>query len=132
MSSTAKSSGRHNNTHKSSSITSKSSQRRSKSMADNDIPMMTKKVRISQEKLLALTRKAYNNSGADNKCEAKSLHLLCRVVNAQFTPSGNNNQSPNSLCTLQSKFEDKFNPSSEAWKHAFILVISFLKKYLQQ
>ena len=115
-----------------SSTETKLKQRKSKNRITNDtIPYMSKKVKISQEKLLAKTKQVYNSSGADNKCEAKSLHLLCRAVNAQFSllNSNNNNSVSNSLYTLQSKVEDKFNPSSEAWKHAFILVISFLKKY---
>ena len=124
----ANTSGHSSSAYKASSTTSKSSHHRSKNINQNEIPLMNKKVTISQEKLLALTRKVYNNSGADNKCEAKSLHLLCRAVNAQFA-SSNDNQTPNSLYTLQSKFEDKFNPTSEAWKHALILVISYLKKY---
>lgn len=126
----ANNSGHHSSSHKASSTTSKSSHRRSKNQAQNNNNLMINtKVTMPQEKLLAMTRKVYNSSGADNKCEAKSLHLLCRVVNAQLNSSNNDNQTPSSLYTLQSKFEDKFNPSSEAWKHALILVISYLKKY---
>lgn len=127
--SSASVSSHHNNDLRSSSTRSKSSQRHFQNQIQkDDIPYMSKKVTISQEKLLAKTKKVYNRSGADNKCEAKSLHLLCRAVNAQFSLS-NNSTASNNLYTLQSKVEERFNPSSEAWKHAFILVISFLKKH---
>lgn len=95
-----------------------------------EIPLMSKKVKISEEKLLKLTRKAYNKAGADNYFEGKSLHLLCRAVNSQFSnDSKKGKKDPNLLFTLQSRVDDRFNPHNEAWKQAFILVISFLKKY---
>ncbi|OHT17628.1 hypothetical protein TRFO_00897 [Tritrichomonas foetus] len=83
-----------------------------------NIPLISKKVDISEEKLLKMTRNAYDRSGADNYCEAKTLHLLSRAISHSKKPE---------LATLQPNIRVK--AESDAWKQAFILAISFLKKY---
>ena len=79
---------------------------------------MNVKVEIPEDKLISLTREVYDKSGTDNYCEAKTVHLLSRAVTHSKNPI---------LAPVQPIINVKVE--SDAWRQAFLLAISYLKKY---